>query len=70
MRRVKTIIREISKLEKELFHNYTSEQIKEAIEECEEDKTIPISCDDLISVIYEGVTGDIDLRKSVEQSMK
>ena len=61
MKKATTIITELSKLERELYRNYTSKEIKEAIEKCEENHTIPIICDDLVSVIYEGVMGQIKL---------
>lgn len=61
MKKATTIIIEISKLERELYRNYTPKEIKAAIEKCEEKHTIPIICDDLISVIYEGVTDQIKL---------
>ena len=52
MKKATTIITEISKLERELYRNYTCKEIKEAIEKCEENHTIPTTCDNLISVIY------------------
>lgn len=59
MKKAETIIIQISKLERELERNYSSQQIKDAIEKCEKQKKIPISCCDLISVIYEGVLNDL-----------
>lgn len=59
MKRAETIITQISKLEQELYKNYDNKTIKEAIEKCEEKHKIPISCTDLISVIYDGVTNDL-----------
>lgn len=60
MRKVETIIIQISKLERELYRNYNPKQVKEAIEKCEEKHTIPITCDGLISVLYEGALNELD----------
>lgn len=65
MKRAETIIKEISKLERELYRNYDSKTIKETIEKCEKEHKIPISCDDLISVIYEGVYNDVLLNEEI-----
>ena len=65
MKKATTIITEISKLEHELYRNYTPQEIKEAIEKCEENHTIPITCDDLVSVIYEDVTDQIKLEEFI-----
>ena len=67
MKRAETIIKEISKLEQELYQNYDSKTIKKAIEKCEKEHKIPISCDDLISVIYEGVCNDIILDEEISK---
>ena len=61
MKRVETIIKQIDKLERELYTNYDDKTIKEAIEKCERNKTIHTNNCDLISVIYEGVTNNIIL---------
>lgn len=61
MKRVETIIQQINKLEIELYRNYTDKQIKEAIEKCEANNKIKSNNCDLISVIYEGVTNNIQL---------
>ena len=61
MKRVETIIQQINELEIELYRNYTDKQIKEAIEECEANNKIKSNNCDLISVIYEGVTNNIQL---------
>ena len=58
MKKAETIITQISKLEQELYTNYDNKSIKKAIENCEKNHSIPIKCDDLISVIYEGVCYD------------
>ncbi len=60
MKKAETIITQISKLERELYRNYTPKEIKLAIEKCEEKHIIPITCDDLISVIYEGALNELD----------
>ena len=60
MKKAETIITEISKLERELYRNYNPKQVKEAIEKCEEKHIIPITCDDLISVLYEGAINELD----------
>lgn len=60
MKKAETIIKEISKLERELYRNYTPREVKIAIERCEEKHTIPITCDDLISVLYEGAINELD----------
>lgn len=61
MKKAETIITQISKLEQELYRNYDNKSIKKAIEKCEEKHTIPITCDDLISVLYEGVVNELYL---------
>lgn len=66
MMKCETIIKTISKLEHDLYINYTSKEIKDAIEKCERNNLISTSCDDLISVIYEGVTSDIALDEFVD----
>lgn len=58
MKKAETLITEISRAENELYENYSAEEIRIAIEKCEEEGKIPISCTDLISVIYEGVTNE------------
>ena len=68
--KAETIIQHISKLERELYKKYNSKEIKEAIEKCESNKTIPIDNTDLISVIYEGVTDDINSHKTMLEDMK
>lgn len=65
MKKAETIIQQISKLEQELYRNYTSEEIKTAIEKCENEELIPIKCDDLVSVIYEDVCSDISLNEFI-----
>lgn len=61
MKRVENIITQISKLERELYKNYNPKEVKEAIEECEKKHTIPITCDDLISVLYEEAINELDI---------
>jgi len=68
--KAETIIQHISKLERELYKKYEAKEIKEAIEKCEANKTIPVSCDDLISVIYEGVTNELDAHRIMLEDMK
>ena len=70
MKKVETIIIQISKLERELYRSYNPKQIKEAIEKCEENHTIPITCDDLISVIYEGAINELDNPFAYEEGNK
>ena len=60
MKKAETIITQISKLERELYRNYNPKEIKEAIEKCGKKHTIPNTCDDLISVIYEGTLNELD----------
>lgn len=60
IKKAETIIKEISKLERELYQNYNPKQVKEAIEKCEEKKLIPITGDDLISVLYEGALNELN----------
>ncbi len=68
--KAETIIQHISKLERELYKKYEAKEIKEAIEKCEANNTIPVSCDDLISVIYEGVTNELDAHRIMLEDMK
>lgn len=68
MKKAETIIKQIDKLERELYTNYSDKIIKEAIEKCERDKTIHTNNCDLISVIYEGVTNNITLDNFIEEN--
>lgn len=60
MKKVETIIKEIDRLERELYTNYNPKQIKETIEKCEKEHTISSNGCDLITVLYEGAINELD----------
>lgn len=68
-RHIKTILKNIDKLERELYTNYTSQEIYDAIVELEDKdryKTYTPNCD-LIWNIYSGVQMDLALDDEYER---
>ena len=68
-RHIKTILKNIDKLERELYTNYTSQEIYDAIVELldkDRYKTFTPNCD-LIWNIYSGVQMDLDLDDEYER---
>lgn len=63
MKKISTIVRMIDNLEKELYTNYTSEQIYNGIIKEEKKKTFYGGSTGLISVIAEGTYNDIILER-------
>lgn len=57
MKKAETIIKQIDKLERELYTNYDDKTIKEAIEKCIDTHKIETNGCDLVWVIYTGVAG-------------
>ena len=61
MNKLEKLLIQLSETEDEIIHDYTSQEIKDAIEKLEKEKKIKISSTDLINVLYTGVVEDIEL---------
>ena len=65
-RHLKTILKTIGKLEIELYRDYTSQEIYDALNELEKEGLKSNGCD-LLWVIYDGVASDLDLDDEYER---
>ena len=71
MKKIKTILKQIDDLEKELFTNYNSREIAIEIEKMHKDANNYFGMSDgLLSVIYDGVYNDLELNEYIEDTYK
>jgi hypothetical protein len=67
MKKVSTIVRTIDKLEKELYTNYTNEEIYNGIIKEEAKKPFWGGLTGLVNVIAEGTYNDVTIEKEFEK---
>ena len=60
MKKIETLIIEISKADREIHRRFNPREVKEAIEKLEKEGKIPISSTDLINVLYEGAMNELE----------
>lgn len=68
MKRISTIVRMIDELEKELYTNYSSQEIYDGILKEEKKKPFWGGSTGLISVISEGTYNDVILDEEIENN--
>lgn len=70
MNKLEKLLIQLSETEDEIIHDYTSQEIKDAIEKLEKEKKIKISSTDLLNVLYTGVVEDIELDNFINSYKK